>query len=171
MNPLNLPVFDYVMHWEDDGLTTKVTEDQGGKTRLGISQRANPDLTDTNFYQLEPRYAIEKAKELYEQRYFDKVRTELITDQRIRCKIADMQVSMGTEGILIAQNAVGVKQDGGVGDITLRGWNSSQPDALLYRLATLSLAWYNKIEGSENEHKSWERRARALGDLVNVMKL
>src|ERR1700722_18248436 len=118
---------DYILHWEDPDRTGEVTFDEGGKTRYGISQKANPDLNDTNFYKLAEPYALAKAKEIYVQRYLSRIQAISIVNPGVRNKIADMFVNMGFKGIYLAQEAVGVVADGGVGNITLTHWNMANP--------------------------------------------
>jgi lysozyme family protein len=163
IDPKLLIAIDYVLHWEDSTLEGKVTGDRGGKTRFGISQRANPDLTDTNFYALSLPFGLQKAKEIYATRYCPRIQADAITNDRVRSKILDMWVNMGVEGIRIAQKAIGTKVDGGVGLITLQGWNGASPASLLSRLATLSIATYEDLPGTMEEHISWENRGKCLG--------
>jgi lysozyme family protein len=154
---------DYVLHWEDSTLSGVVTTDKGGKTRFGISQKANPDLTDTNFYMLITAVALKKARQVYTARYASKVQTDKIFSVAVCSKILDMYVNMGTEGIILAQNCVGVKADGGVGNITLAHWNMADPDGLLQHLANVSVSYYRNLNGSLKEHEAWEERGSTLG--------
>jgi lysozyme family protein len=171
IDPKILLAIDYVLHWEDSTLSGKVTEDKGGKTRYGISQHANPDLTDTNFYSLTEPYALQRAKEIYATRYAAGIQADKIVNDSVRSKILDMRVNLGVAGIKIAQQACGAKEDGGVGVITLQLWNGSSPHALLSRLATLSVAAYNSIPGTEDEHVSWQNRGKCLGKVGNDLLL
>jgi lysozyme family protein len=171
MTAETLLAIDYVLHWEDADLSGKVTEDRGGKTRFGISQHANPDLDDANFYNLPTEQALIKAREIYATRYAAGIQADKIWNDSVRSKILDMRVNMGIAGVKIAQQAVGTKEDGGVGNITLQLWNGSSPHALLSRLATLSVAAYNSIPGTEEEHLSWQTRGKCLGKVGNDLLL
>jgi lysozyme family protein len=91
------------------------------------------------------------------------LQADKIFDERVRAKVVDMYLDMGREGIRLVQMAVGILQDGGMGDQTLVLINSASPERLLWRLANISLSYYSTREGSADQHKQWERRARSLG--------
>lgn len=169
LDPIYSDAIDYVLYWEDTELSGKVTTDGGGKTRFGLSQRAHPSLNDGNFYVLPTAKALVKAKEVYVNEYCVPAQLEKIFDPSVRNKVLDMFINMGREGIMLAQQAVGLKQDGGVGPKTLNGWNSCAADALVWKLANLSLTHYSLLDGSADEHASWKKRAQCLGKIgVNM---
>lgn len=57
-------VMDFVLKWEG-GLSVD-PNDPGGTTKYGISQRANPDVDV-------PNLTVEEAKEIYRERYWDRI--------------------------------------------------------------------------------------------------
>jgi lysozyme family protein len=167
-NLLTYPV-DYVMFWEDEKLEGKVTNDAGGRTRFGLASKWNPQLTDANFYDAPKEDAITMARFVYTTKYGKFVQADKIFDERVRAKVLDMYVNMGEEGAKLVQRACGAFEDGGIGTETITLLNSASPDRVLSRLATLSLARYNTLEGSKDEHTSWANRGKCLGKLgVNM---
>jgi lysozyme family protein len=160
---------DYVMFWEDEKLEGKVTSDAGGRTRFGLASKYNPQLTDANFYDAPKEDAIAMARFVYMTKYGKFVQADKITNERVRAKVLDMYVNMGEEGAKLVQRACGAHEDGGIGSETLTLLNSASPDRVLSRLATLSLARYNMLEGSADEHTSWNNRGKCLGKIgVNM---
>jgi lysozyme family protein len=156
---------NYVLHWEDATLSGKVTTDKGGKTRFGLSQRGNPDLTDENFFSLPKAEALAKAREIYKTRYARVVHANEINNEAVRAKVLDMYVNMGVHGVKIIQRAVGQVEDGSFGPLTLAGVNGVTPTNLTLRLANMSCAYYDTLDGTPAEKASWRRRGRCMGIL------
>ena len=95
-------VFNYCIDWlfrpdvEGDGT---VTEDQGGLTKYGISQRAYPDLDIANL-------SREKAAELYRRDYWDRAKCGKFPPV-IAMILMDAAVNAGVrQGWILLQRAI-----------------------------------------------------------------
>lgn len=72
---------------EGGGRTTNRASDRGGLTRYGVSQKANPDIDVKNLTE-------EKAKQIYKERYWDKVNGDELPPQTANV-LADIAVNSG----------------------------------------------------------------------------
>lgn len=117
--------FNYLMKWEDDGLTGRVTKDDGGRTRFGIAERYHPYLTATGFFDVMPNAkAIELAKSAYEHAEWHAMSGDKIASQALANKMLSLGVDIGIVAVIRwAQEAAGVHVDGQVGPDTLAAWN------------------------------------------------
>jgi lysozyme family protein len=117
--------FAYLMKWEDDGLTGRVTKDDGGRTRFGIAERYHPDLTQTGFYDLMPKDdAVLLAKETYERGEWHAMQGGKILSQELANKMLSLGVDLGMLAVIRwAQEAVDVTVDGQAGPQTIAAWN------------------------------------------------
>jgi hypothetical protein len=89
------PAFTFVMSHEDTGLTGKVTEDAGGRTRFGIAEKFHPGLP-AGFFSGPAAEALEVAEQIYQRDYWKQLRLDELDNQNIANKILDMAVNMGT---------------------------------------------------------------------------
>lgn len=87
-------------------------KDRGGETKFGISKRAYPSLDIKNLTK-------EKAKEIYYNDYWCEGKCNLLPEQ-LRYPHFDACVNLGIHGANKAlQNALGVIEDGIIGQTTL----------------------------------------------------
>lgn len=119
--------FNYLMKWEDDGLTGRVTTDDGGRTRFGIAERYHPSLTATGFFDVMPKaQAIETAKSTYQNAEWHAMAGDKIAVQALANKMLSLGVDIGIVAVIRwAQEAAGVHVDGQVGPDTLAAWNKA----------------------------------------------
>lgn len=167
------PAFDYLMSNEDPGLTGKVTTDDGGLTRWGISQKAYPKLNIANL-------KLEDAGAIYRTDYFKLICGYDIAQQRIASKLLDMAVNMGVgRATLILQSALNttcnppLREDGTMGPETLAACNAADPDLLLTGLVDISRQYYQHIimldPKKEKYRKGWLIRAEKLPPISNAV--
>jgi lysozyme family protein len=99
---------------KNEGGYSENPDDPGGCTNFGISQRAYPDLDIKDL-------TIEQAKEIYLRDYW---KFGGVYNQSIANKVFDSYVNIGEHSIKIAQECLGIIQDGIYGPQTERAINS-----------------------------------------------
>lgn len=121
--------FNYLMKWEDDGLTGRVTADLGGRTRFGIAERYHPYLTSTGFYDDMPNAeAIVLAKSAYQHAEWTAMAGDKLASQPLANKMLSLGVDIGIMAIVRwAQDCAEVVVDGRVGPMTVRAWDIQAP--------------------------------------------
>jgi lysozyme family protein len=91
--------------------------DPGGETNFGISRRSFPNEDIKNMTK-------ERASEIYKKQYWDACNLDLITDPSAALQIFDFAVNAGvSRSVKLAQQIVGVNQDGKLGPITAKAIN------------------------------------------------
>lgn len=159
---------DYVLKFEDAGLTGVVTHTADGKrTRFGIDEHYHPELTNCLFFDSMGKIAALKIAEgLYESRYCQPLCIAEITNQEVANKLLSLGVNCGTRtAARMLQRALGVEGDGRIGPITLDRLDHADPAALLTRLKHLAEEHYEALM-EENPalavyKRGWLRRAEA----------
>jgi lysozyme family protein len=120
----------------------RVTVDSGGRTRFGIAERFHPSLPAL-FYSGDVKYALAVALDLLEHEYWKPLRLAELVGQRVASKIFDMSVDMGAhQAAIYAQRAAAIKEDGKVGDLTIKYLNFASPEVLMQRLVMISKTHY-----------------------------
>lgn len=132
--------------------------DPGGETKYGISRRAYPDEDIAN---LTP----ERAMELYLRDYWEPVKGDQMPEP-IAAMVFDIAVNQGVgTAIRLLQRAVGTKEDGILGPITLSG---TLKPGLLARLATERVLAYAKTKNFDVYGRGWVRRTLETALEVNA---
>jgi lysozyme family protein len=104
-------VMEFTLGWE--GGISDHAADPGGLTSFGISKRSYPDIDIPNLTE-------EKAKEIYRRDYWDKIRGDSLTPP-VALAVMDFAVNSGVARAAKAlQKAVGVEEDGTIGNNTLK---------------------------------------------------
>lgn len=123
-------------------------------TKFGISAHAFPDLDIENL-------TITEAEELYFKVYGHVCQ---ITDDRLMCKVLDLEVNMqwGDKGgatlILqraIAQLGVPVNTDGVLGSKTAIAAGNLDAAMLLTEICKQAQIYYDRVEAAHPERKAW----------------
>lgn len=127
------------------------SNDPGGETNWGISKRQYPGYDIKNLTRAE-------AVALYFSDYWQPLKPLLIPE-RLRLCLFDAAVNQGLDRtIKILQGAVGVKQDGVLGPITLAALKNKNDHETLSILFQLRLAHYTKLPHWERYGKGWAKR-------------
>lgn len=158
------PAFEFLMKHEDPGLTGRVTEDSGGVTKYGISQRAYPNEDIRNL-------TIEAAANIYRYDYFMAIRGYSYLSQAVANKLLDCAVNMGVHmaGKLAQECAIlcgkTVGQDGIIGQFTVDAINAIDPQTFLEKFRNLLVAHYKDIAAARPDEAQylhgWLKRAEA----------
>jgi lysozyme family protein len=160
-----------VLRHEDPKLSGVVTTDCGGRTRFGIAERSHPKVGD-DFYCGPKENALQVAREIYRNDYWNPIHGEEIADQQIAGKLLDMAVNMGVRQATIlcqralnACTAIRLIEDGVVGQKTLSAINGCNPQVLLVHLREASAGFYRHIASVRPEAaqylRGWLARAEA----------
>lgn len=157
------PAFQYVMTWEDTGLTGKVTTDAGGRTRFGIAEKYNPGLP-VSFWSAPVAPALLIAKSIYLNKYFLPFSLDNLSSQAMCSYILDCLVNPGegfAKQIQVASasvSGISLTIDGSIGPKTLHAINTCSDTKLLPAIAVLRLSCYQS-SGSEVDLPGLTRRA------------
>jgi lysozyme family protein len=127
------------------------SHDPGGETNFGISKRAYPNLDIKSLTQNE-------AISIYFQDYWQPIKP-LLLPERLRLCVFDCAVNQGLERAMrLLQGAVGVKQDGVLGPLTLSELKSYDESTALSNMLHLRLEHYAKLPHWGRYSKSWVKR-------------
>ena len=131
-------------------------KDRGGETKYGVSKKAYPDLDIKNL-------TIEEAKKIYKKDYWDRCKCQFIPDA-LSIALFDFAVNSGTKrAIKHLQKALGVTEDGIIGNQTIGACN---------RLPVRQT--FNKFIDSRLEFlmglKDWQRYGNGWGKRVSTIK-
>lgn len=125
--------------------------DPGGETKFGISKRAYPDLDIKNLNEKD-------AIEIYKKDYWLPLKP-LLLPSAIRLCLFDAAVNQGlSRAIKFLQEAVGTKQDGIIGPITINAANLPDSFIILETLIKLRLNHYSKLPHWSRFGHGWARR-------------
>lgn len=138
-------VFDHEGFYSDD------SNDSGGETKFGISQKAYPDLDIKNLTK-------KHAKFLYEQDYWNSCKC-LGLPKTLRLVVFDCAVNQGVHFASKAlQKACGAYPDGKIGPMTIERVNLHDEGLVLEKFILLRLDRYMGNSQFERYGKGWLRR-------------
>lgn len=143
----------------------KITDhkaDKGGLTKYGISQKAYPELDIRNL-------TLENAIAIYKRDYWDKIKGDQIKSYGVAFAIFDQAVNRGVvSAIKTAQKAVGQKDDGLLGPMTLNAINAKPEGQFLDSFISLSKKSYQDIVSRNPAQEvfinGWMNRLDSLSD-------
>ena len=136
--------------------------DPGGKTRFGITEAVAREAGYRGDMRELP---LDLAKRIYKDRYWDAVRADELPEA-IRYAVFDAAVNSGPrQAILWLQRAVGVRDDGVIGPITLSAVRATDPQALLRRMLSARLRLMTDLPTWPTFGRGWARR---IADLMEM---
>ena len=136
--------------------------DPGGKTRYGITEAIAREVGYRGDMRELP---LDLAKRIYKDRYWDAVRAEELPEA-IRYAMFDAAVNSGPrQAALWLQRAVGVRDDGVIGPITLSAVRATDPQALLRRMLSARLRFMTDLPTWPTFGRGWARR---IADLMEM---
>ena len=136
--------------------------DPGGKTRFGITEAVAREAGYRGDMRELP---VDLAKRIYKDRYWDAVRAEELPEA-IRYTVFDAAVNSGPrQAIRWLQRAVGVRDDGVIGPITLSAVRATDPQALLRRMLSARLRLMTDLPTWPTFGRGWARR---IADLMEM---
>ena len=136
--------------------------DPGGKTRFGITEAVAREVGYRGDMRELP---LDLAKRIYKDRYWDAVRAEELPEA-IRYAVFDAAVNSGPrQAARWLQRAVGVKDDGIIGPVTLAAVRAADPERLLRRMLAQRLRFMTGLSTWPAFGRGWARR---IADLMEM---
>ena len=136
--------------------------DPGGKTRFGITEAVAREVGYRGDMRELP---LDLAKRIYKDRYWDAVRADELPEA-VRYTVFDAAVNSGPrQAIRWLQRAVGVRDDGVIGPITLSAVRATDPQALLRRILSARLRFMTDLPTWPAFGRGWARR---IADLMET---
>ena len=152
--------FDILLTHEGD--YSDHPSDPGGKTRYGITEEVAREVGYRGDMRELP---IDLAKRIYRDRYWDAVRAEELPEA-IRYAMFDAAVNSGVrQAIRWLQRAVGVRDDGVIGPVTLAAVRAANPEQLVRRMLAQRLRFMTGLPNWPSFGRGWARR---IADLMEA---
>lgn len=166
-----MAAFDEIVTWvlrqEDSTLSGRIVDlgDSHGLTRFGVTSVDNPGAPLGFFSSMPIAQALEIAKEIYRERYWNPIHGDEITSDAIAAPLFSFAVNDGVhQAVRLLQQALGVQQDGILGDQTLAALNSADPDATAAALRAAQESFYRRIVAANPDRakflNGWLARAQ-----------
>lgn len=120
-------------------------------SKYGISAMSYPDVDIQSL-------TLDKAKEIYRRDYWDKLKADSLPSS-INFDVFDTAVNSGVKtAITLLQRAVGVTEDGAIGQGTLLAANSINPLLVVIRFNAVRLKFMTDCKAWDTQGKGWARR-------------
>lgn len=134
--------------------------DPGGETKYGVSKRSYPDVDIRNL-------TLDGAKAIYRRDYWNKMGLDSLPAEVVY-SLFDCAVNSGiNQACKLLQRAVGVKEDGVIGKVTIAQARSISPLQLVVRFNAARLKFLTELKGWESFGRGWSKRvAEVLLDAV-----
>jgi lysozyme family protein len=140
------PAFERTLLAEGGYKLTNVAADRGGQTYAGISRKNWPNWSGWGAIDRGETPESETVRAFYLVNFWQVVRGDSITDQRIAEALYDYAVNAGPKvAIKIAQIVLSTTPDGVIGPRTLAALNAVDPQAFLPAYALAIVARYRDI--------------------------
>lgn len=159
---------NYVLSWEDAGLTGIITETHDGmRTRFGIDEHYHPELTESLYYSsMGATAALAIAIAIYRTSYCPCLCIEEITSQAEANKLLSLGVNVGVvRAAKMLQDVLAVEGDGHIGPLTLQKLDYADPPQVLKALREEAEDYYLAIVRAHPEKRiyldGWLKRAAA----------
>ena len=147
-------------------------KDPGGMTNLGVTKAVYDAWTGKESSEAETR-ALTPADvaPIYRKNYWDKVRGDDMPSGVDWCAF-DWAVNSGSKRPAKAiQKAVGAKQDGAIGPMTLQAVANEEPDKIIEAVYHTRQRFYERLSTFETFGRGWTRRNKetleAALDMMN----
>jgi lysozyme family protein len=134
-------------------------KDPGGMTNLGVTKAVYDAWTGKESSEAEMR-ALTPADvaPIYRKNYWDKVRGDDLPSGVDWCAF-DWAVNSGSKRPAKAiQKAVGAKQDGAIGPMTLQAVANEEPDKIIEAVYHTRQRFYERLSTFETFGRGWTRR-------------
>lgn len=146
----------YIKKWE--GGFANDPADRGGATNKGVTIATFEAYCKAKSL---PRPSVERLKRMTDAEWIDILKTmfwdrwqaDKIKSQKLANILVDWVWGSGVYGIKIPQRILGVKQDGIVGDETLKALNAQEPDKLFQVIYEARKKYLNDITISRPANK------------------
>ena len=124
------------------------TDPNGGLTKFGIAQKQHPSVDVANLTQ-------EQAIAIYQSEYWTPCACDRLP-WPLSFLVFDSAVNQGVgRARLLLQEALGVRQDGDIGPVTLAAVAKRDPWELTARFTAVRLLWYVKTANFAADGEGW----------------
>lgn len=147
---------------QHEGDYADLAHDPGGKTRFGVTEAVARRAGYTGDMRALP---LDMAQDIYRRLYWDAIRGDELPEA-IRYYVFDGATGSGVrQSVLWLQRALGVRDDGILGPITLAAAHAAPPDVLKCRLLAQRLRFMTHLKNWPAFSRGWSRR---LADLLET---
>jgi lysozyme family protein len=135
------------------------SQDPGGRTNLGVTQRVWEEWTGHEVDEKQMRSLTSTmVAPLYKRKYWDAIRGDELVSGVDYC-VFDVAVNSGPgRAIKFLQSCVGVTVDGGFGPRTLDAVSKQDPERLIELYCAKRLEFLQALKTFETFGKGWSRR-------------
>ena len=160
----------FEMVLEDEGGYVNDPRDPGGRTNLGVTQRAweaylNRSVTEIEMRGLTP----DTVKPFYKAMYWDKIKGDQLP-AGVDYAAYDLAVNSGTSrAAKYLQEIAGVFADGVIGPKSLEAIKSCDPEQTVDALCDMRLDFLKRLPTFETFGKGWIRRVAEVKDKASGM--
>jgi lysozyme family protein len=141
-----LPAYERMIRNEGGYVLHEVAGDRGGQTYAGIARNAWPRWQGWAHVDRNEIPPTPLVREFYRQQFWDQVKGDDISHQRVAETLFDFAVNGGFRtAIRLAQIVVGTTPDGVMGPITVSAVNAQDEDAFMARYTIAKIARYAEI--------------------------
>jgi lysozyme family protein len=165
-------------NWDDSFLAVLVHEggyvndprDPGGRTNLGVTQRAweaylNRSVTEVEMRGLTP----EAVKPFYKSMYWDKIKGDQLP-AGVDYAAYDLAVNSGTgRAAKYLQQIAGMLPDGVIGPKSLEAIKACDPEQTVQALCNMRLDFLKRLPTFDTFGKGWSRRVAEVKDKAAAM--
>lgn len=140
------PAFEIMMANEGGYKLTNNPHDRGGQTYAGISRKFWPSWQGWAYVDRGEIPPTQLVRAFYKTNFWDVVRGDELTDNRIASSIFNFAVNTGVKvAVKLAQIVVGVTPDGSLGEKTLIALNASPASTFIPNYTLAKIARYRDI--------------------------
>ena len=163
------PAFEIMMANEGGYKLTNDPVDRGGQTYSGVSRRSWPQWSGWAYIDRGEIPPTQMVRDFYKTNFWDVIRGDEITDNRIASSIFNFAVNTGIKvAVKLAQIVVSVTPDGSIGEKTLAALNASQASVFIPNYTVAKVARYRDIVRRDPTQKKfllgWINRS--LGSII-----
>lgn len=144
--------------------------DPGGRTNLGVTQRAweaylNRSVTETEMRSLTPA----AVKPFYKAMYWDKIKGDQLP-AGVDYAAYDLAVNSGTgRAAKYLQDIAGVVADGVIGPKSLEAIKACDPEQMVSAICDMRLDFLKRLPTFQTFGKGWSRRVAEVKDKASDM--
>lgn len=163
------PCIEWVLRLEDRKLSGVVRDlgDGGGRTRFGITERDNPEIS-ASFFTCDSAAALEEAKAIYRKKYWEPLCGESLPTDELAATLLSFAVNDGRhQAVRELQQVVRVPVDCVMGASTIAAINASgRPESVAQSLRARQEVHYRwAAEQNPDDRRfldGWLKRARVV---------
>lgn len=140
-----LPAYEAMIKNEGGYVLHTVSGDRGGMTYAGIARNMNPQWSGWSVIDAGGEPHADMVRAFYRANFWNPIRGDEITHQRIAQSIFDFHVNAGRPARVLAQIVVGMTPDGQFGPRTVQALNAADPEKFVLSYALAKIARYRDI--------------------------